>query len=156
MPLVIGKIKTINDKGNLRRFLAVKFTRWLGGFMKTRTRILRHWSYCAVHDSPALIAGPCDCGVTDAERKWWLYLYQVLRILAHPAMIKLRLLLHWTFLQPSTVSILEPYQIRFPRIFGSTGRLHPLIVWLRRHRLLSRAQTRGIELPLTSLNRWQP
>lgn len=36
-----------------------------------------HWSDCAMHDGPAMEAGPCDCGAVKAGSRFWSSLYRL-------------------------------------------------------------------------------
>lgn len=37
----------------------------------TRTARNAHWSDCALHNEPATLAGPCNCGAARSGRGFW-------------------------------------------------------------------------------------
>ena len=80
-----------------------------------------HFSDCAVYNGPAYLPGPCDCGAVKAHKRWWTYLYRLLRIRHARLRSVLRTRLRNLFGLSSSVSSRAPYQNERYRPFDSNG-----------------------------------
>ena len=78
-----------------------------------------HWSDCSIHneDNP----GPCDCGASIADRKWWTALYHLVCIRLWALRIRLGIWSARIFCRLSSISNPALCPKNYPRTPGSIG-----------------------------------